>query len=200
MTVRLTLLCAAAGTASREVRFDDDPLDERGLRQAREAAATLPSAGLHYAAPSVRCRQTAEALGLDAEIAPDLRDGDMGGWQGRTLTGITATDPDGLAAWMTDPDAAPHGGESIGTMCGRVAAWLDALPADAGRVLAVTGAAAVRAAVVHALSAPRQAFWRIDVPPLSTVRLTGRLGRWNLRFGPELSAGEKSWRDRAGSL
>ena len=66
-------------------------------------------------------------------------------------------------------------------VCERVAAWLDALPSDAGRVLAVVEQAVARAAVVHALGAPRQAFWRIDVLPLSTVELTGRNGRWNLR-------------------
>jgi broad specificity phosphatase PhoE len=186
MTVRLTLLCAAAGTAAREERFGDDPADERGLRHAKAAAATLPQATRHYAAPSVRCRQTAEALGLAAEAAPALRDADMGAWRGRTLNHVTAADPDGLAAWLTDPAAAPHGGESISELCRRIGAWLDALPADAGRVLAVAGPGAVRAAAVHALSAPHQAFWRIDVPPLSTLRLTGRLGRWNLRLGPHL--------------
>ncbi|MEU0681325.1 MULTISPECIES: histidine phosphatase family protein [Streptomyces] len=80
----------------------------------------------------------------------------------------------------TDPAATPHGGESILDLCGRVAAWLDILQADNGRVLAVAGSAVVRAAVLYALSAPPQAFRRIDVPPLSATRLVGRAGRWNL--------------------
>jgi broad specificity phosphatase PhoE len=182
MTVRLTLLCAAART-ERAVRFADDPLDERALRRAEAAAGTLPPAGTVFTAPSRRCAGTAEALGWEAATAqPALRDLDMGSWYGRTLDEIAATDASGLASWLTDPEAAPHGGESVEQVCDRVAAWLDALPSDAGRMLAVVEQAVARAAVVHALGAPRQAFWRIDVPPLSTVELSGRTGRWNLRM------------------
>ncbi|MGP3984932.1 histidine phosphatase family protein [Streptomyces sp. KR80] len=183
MTVRLTLVAAAASTALREVRFDDDSsLDDRAVRQARDVAAVLPSASLRYSAPSARCRETAAALGLDAVVEPALRDCDMGAWRGRTLDDLAATQPDALAAWTADPAAAPHGGESVLDLCRRVAAWLQGLPDDAGRVLAVTEPSVVRAAVVHALDAPLPAFWRIDVPPLSATRLTGQGGRWNLRL------------------
>ena len=182
MTVRLTFLCAAART-ERAVRFADDALDERALCRAEAAAGTLPQAGTIFTAPSLRCTGTAEALGWETVTAqPALRDLDMGSWYGRTLDEIAATDASGLASWLTDPEAAPHGGESVEQICDRVAAWLDALPSDAGRVLAVVEQAVARAAVVHAIGAPHQAFWRIDVPPLSTVELTGRTGRWNLRM------------------
>lgn len=184
MTVRLTLLCAAAST-ERDVRFGADaPLDERALREARAAAGTLPAVGARYTGPSQRCRQTAQALEWDAvAVEPALRDMDMGSWQGRTLDEVAAGDGAGLAVWMSDPDAAPHGGESVADTCHRVAAWLDSLSADAGRVLAVVEQSVVRAALVHALGAPPRSFWRIDVPPLAAVQLTGRDGRWNLRMG-----------------
>jgi len=183
MTVRLVLLCAAA-RAQRSVRFADDPLDERALREARAVAGTLSSAATLYTAPSQRCTRTAEALGLDgATVQPVLRDLDMGSWSGRALDEVAATDGPGLASWLADPRAAPHGGESVAGLCRRVAEWLDALPSDAGRVLAVVEQAVARAAVVHALGAPHEAFWRVDVSPLTAVRLTGRAGRWNLRMG-----------------
>ena len=108
----------------------------------------------------------------------------MGRWQGRTLDEVAAADGAGLAQWMSDPEAAPHGGESVAQLCARTAAWMDGLPDDAGRVLAVVEQAVARAALLHALGAPRQSFWRIDVPPLSAVQLTGRSGRWNLRIAP----------------
>ncbi|MFE7649382.1 histidine phosphatase family protein [Streptomyces phaeoluteigriseus] len=186
MTVRLTLLCAAA-PAERDVRFGDIPLDERALRQARAVAATvagaLPDGAACRAAPSERCLRTAQALGWDTPVVePSLRDLDMGDWRGRTLDEVAAGDGAGLAVWMTDPGAAPHGGESVADACGRVAAWLDALPPDAGRVLAVVEQAVARAAVLRALDAPLSSFWRVDVPPLSAVHLTGRSGRWNLRM------------------
>ncbi|MFF7176789.1 histidine phosphatase family protein [Streptomyces pseudovenezuelae] len=184
MTVRLTLLCTAAPT-ERDVRFGADaPLDDRALRQARAAAGTLPPTGARHIGPSQRCRQTAQALGWDANtVEPQLRDIDMGSWQGRTLDDVAAGDSAGLAAWMADPQAAPHGGESVADACHRVAVWLDSLPGDTGRVLAVVEQAVARAALVHALEAPPRSFWRVDVPPLTAVQLTGRDGRWNLRMG-----------------
>jgi broad specificity phosphatase PhoE len=185
MTIRLTLLAAAPGPALRAARFDDDqPLDARGLEAARSAAAALPPAAQHhFTAPSLRCRQTADALGIPALVEPALRDLDMGTWRGRALDELADQNPAGLGAWTSDPTAAPHGGESVTELCRRVGAWLDALPPGTGRALTVTEPAVIRAAIVHALAAPPTAFWRIDVLPLSITRLTGRTSRWNLRLG-----------------
>jgi broad specificity phosphatase PhoE len=82
---------------------------------------------------------------------------------------------------MRDPAAAPHGGESLLALLGRVGCWLDAHARDGGRVLAVTHAGPVRAAVVHALGAPPDAFWRLDVAPLSRTVLHAHDGRWTVR-------------------
>ncbi|MCX4481592.1 histidine phosphatase family protein [Streptomyces cellulosae] len=184
MTVRLTLLCAAA-PIEHDLRFGvDTTLDERALWEARGVAGAVPAASSWYTAPSQRCRQTAQALGFAAvAVEPALRDMNMGRWQGRTLGEVAAGDGAALAAWMADPEAAPPDGESVAEVCHRIVAWLDALPAATGRALAVVEQAVARAAVVHALGAPQQSFWRIDVPPLSSYQLTGRDGRWNLRMG-----------------
>ncbi|MET9955427.1 histidine phosphatase family protein [Streptomyces sp. NPDC006339] len=193
MNVRLTLLCAPAAV-ERDVRFGEAPLDERALRRAGEMAAALPRASLHYSAPSERCERTARALRWDVvTVEPALRDMDMGRWAGRTLGEVAERESDGLAAWTTDLEAAPHGGESVSEVCERVAVWLDGLPADAGRVLAVAEQSVVRAAVVGALGMPRALFWRIDVPPLAAVQLTGRNGRWNLRM--EVLSAVRNWEE-----
>jgi len=81
---------------------------------------------------------------------------------------------------MTDPDAAPHGGESLTRFAARVAAWLDEQAADDGRAIAVTHGGVVKAAVVHALGAPLAAFWRIDVAPLALTELHAHEGRWTV--------------------
>lgn len=184
MTIRLALLTPAPGPAVRRARIDDTgPLDEEGRRRARAAADGLPRADRHLSAPSRRCRETAAELGVDAAVEEALRPLDLGSWGGRTLDELAADEPGGLAAWTTDPAAAPHGGESVLELCRRVAEWLDRLPDDTGHALAVADASVARAAVVHALTAPPRAFWRVDIPPLTCVRLTGRAGRWNLRLG-----------------
>ncbi|MET9953672.1 histidine phosphatase family protein [Streptomyces sp. NPDC006339] len=185
MTIRLTLVVAAQ-EAGGDLRFGSTPgapLDPRTLRRVRTFADRLPAFALRYMAPSTRCRDTAAAMGWDGTVVePALRDLDMGSWLGRRLDEVAAGDAEALASWMSDPDAAPHGGESVGDVCGRAAGWLERLPENAGRVGAVVEQALARAAVVCALSAPTASFWRVDVPPLSVVELTGRAGRWNLRM------------------
>ncbi|RKE22981.1 histidine phosphatase family protein [Streptomyces sp. TLI_171] len=188
MTVRVMLVAPALGAELREARFGDErPLTEADLAPAR--ACEAPSAGLRLSAPAPRCRQTAEALGLAAAtVEPALADLDAGAWRGRPLTELASAAPESVAAWLSDPAFAPPGGESVAALCTRVGGWLDALPADSGRVLAVAEPAAVRAAVVHALALPAAAFWRLDVAPLTLTSLVGRAGRWNLSCGSALPA------------
>ncbi|GGV14418.1 phosphoglycerate mutase [Kitasatospora herbaricolor] len=196
MTVRVTLVSAAMGSALREARFDDGgPLEPTGLRQAEQAAGTLPAGGRAYASPSPRCAATAAALGLRAEPAPALAGCAMGRWTGLTLAEVAAAEGGSVAHWLADPAAAPHGGESLLDLFARVAGWLDALALDVtpgggrGPVVAVVEPDVVRAAALHALGVPGPAFWRLDVPPLSVTELTGRSGRWNVRWGRPAGGG-----------
>ncbi|QIY76102.1 histidine phosphatase family protein [Streptomyces sp. RLB1-33] len=189
MSVRLTFMCATAGDTSRNAVFGDGLLSERGLREARIVGATLPPYSLAIRAPSNRCAQVADALGLNATLEPALRDFDYGTWRGRAVGEVTADDPYGYGAWLTDPDAAPHGGESVRQLCRRTANWLSRVPPGTGDALTITEPAIIRAALVHALSAPTTAFWHFDVPPLSTISLTLRGDHWNVRPGPVTSGG-----------
>ncbi|WP_435616301.1 histidine phosphatase family protein [Streptomyces sp. Tue6028] len=134
-------------------------------------------------APSVRGAQTAHAFGVVAAVEPALRDLDLGTWCGRTVDEVAAADPDGFSAWLSDPDAAPHGGESVRRLCRRTARWLNHGAPETGHVVAVAEAAVVRAALVHALALPARAFWHLAVPPLSPVSLTWRGGQWDVRLG-----------------
>jgi broad specificity phosphatase PhoE len=189
MTTRVTLISPARSEASEAVRFDaDSPLSDAGERAAHAAAGSLPTApsARHLVSPDRRCEQTARILGLDAVPAPQAAGCAMGRWRGSTLEEVAAGEPEAVARWLADPDAAPHGGESVGELCARVGKWLDELAAEPGRVVAVVEPDAVRAAVLHALGAPAQGLWRVDVEPLTAVELSGRNGRWNLRTGTRL--------------
>lgn len=175
MTSRVVLIRHAATAATRRAAFPDDDLIE-----------TMPEpvalrADVCLTAPETSCCQTAKALGLTATVEDALRDCDYGDWHGHTLDEVTAAEPIAVTQWLTDPSAAPHGGESTLDLLGRVAAWLDGLPRGHHRIVAVTHAAVIKAAVVHAILATPQSFWRIDVPPLSRTVLSGHPGQWTLR-------------------
>ncbi|MEU5400425.1 histidine phosphatase family protein [Streptomyces sp. NPDC005963] len=185
MTVRVMFVSPAMTADLRQARFGGrSPLDESGTRAATAAADAVPRADLVVRGSSSRCRQTADALGLRAEPVEQLADWHVGSWTGRTLDEVGEADPEGLALWLRDPSAAPHGGESLRQLSARVERWLAALPA--GRVLAVVEPAVVRAATVVALGLASEAFWRLDVGPLTLTELSGRAGRWNLRCGRPL--------------
>ncbi|MEW1776558.1 histidine phosphatase family protein [Streptomyces sp. NPDC086777] len=183
MSIHLTLLCAPGGDAAKVPLLGDAPLDERDLRLAGAARAVLSLRGRAVRTPTVRCSQTAAAVGLVAAPEPMLRDLDVGGWRGRSVGEIAAADPDGFSAWLTDPDAAPHGGESVRGLCRRAADWLGSMASGTGHTVAITEAAVVRAALVQALGMPARSFWHLSVPPLGTVLLTWRDGWWDVRFG-----------------
>jgi broad specificity phosphatase PhoE len=188
--VRITLLAPAVNAALRQVRFDDAPPDAAAVRRARAAAGALPHHDVTFTAPSARCRGTAEALGLDAAVAPELCDLDVGRWRGRSLDEVGREAPEEAAAWLADPAAAPHGGESLLDLVERIGGWLESRAGEDGRVLAVADPAVVRAALVYALDLPPRTFWRLDVAPLTATGLSGRSGRWNLRCGVPLTARE----------
>jgi broad specificity phosphatase PhoE len=181
-TTRLTLVRHAPSDATRRSAFPlDEPLDARGLDEARALAPRLGRFDGAWTSPAARARDTAQALGLDAATAAELDECDFGAWRGRTLAELDDDDPVAVAAWIEDPAAAPHGGESLLALLARVRGWLDARAHDGGRLVAVTHAGPIRAALVCALEAPPHAFWRLDVAPLSRTVLHAHDGRWTVR-------------------
>ncbi len=185
MHIRVTLLAAARSSSVLDVRFDDDrPLDDAGRLEVYRAApqlAGLAAAQLRYCSPTVRCRETCEALGLSTVAQPALRDCDMGRWRGSTLQEVAVREPAAVDGWLADPRAAPHGGESLLAFISRVGGWLDTRPVDGNDwVVAVAEPAVVRAALCYVLRVPPHTYWRIDAQPLSAVAFTGRAGEWCL--------------------
>ncbi|AEY87991.1 hypothetical protein SHJG_2717 [Streptomyces hygroscopicus subsp. jinggangensis 5008] len=182
MTVRLTMLCATTAEGGLGRVFGDGAVSEHRRRELAAMTATLPPYAVALRGPSDRCAQTAEALAVAAAPEYALRDLDHGTWDGRTPEDIAAVDPHGLSVWLTDPDAAPHGGETVRELCRRTAAWLGTLPADTGRFLVITEVSVIRAALVHALSVPVRSFRHLHIPPASAVTLTLRDGLWSTRI------------------
>jgi len=180
--VRLTLICSGITQGMRKHGFPgDEGLEKRSLELAHALRHHLADAGRSFSSPAVRARQTADVLGLEATVRENLRDQGYGMWAGKTLAEIEQDQPEGLAAWLTDPAYAPEGGEPIVGVAERTAAFLDEMRGASGHVIAVTHAAVVRAAILNVLAAPLAAYWRIDTPPLSVTDLRYDGRRWALR-------------------
>jgi len=175
MTTRVELICHAASAATRHTAFPgDEPLPVTGT------AGPLPRIHRALSGPELRCRQTAAMLGLEPEIDERLRECDYGSWRGRTLAELTDAEPDAVHAWLSDPAAAPHGGESIVDLIMRVGAWLDGLPDTRQRIGVITHPSVIRAVLVHVLRAAPESFWRIDIAPLSHTSLAAGRSVWTL--------------------
>jgi broad specificity phosphatase PhoE len=183
MPTRITLICHAATRATRAAAF---PLDEPLEKQPAPASGTVTSlrkVDRCWTSPALCARQTAAALELAPAVDPDLRDCDYGRWAGRRLSDVGAEQPNAIAMWLTDVNAAPHGGESIANVRQRIAAWLDRRIGENGHGVAVTHAAVIRCAILHAIGAPAQSFWHIDIGPLSMTELRHDGSRWRWRAG-----------------
>jgi broad specificity phosphatase PhoE len=176
LATRLTFIAHAATEAQRLAAFPlDEALDEREISKISALGWSAPRAQQVWSGPERRVQQTAKALGLSAAVTGDLRDCDYGEWNGHRLNEVQSLKPEDVAAWLADPGAAPHGGESILELISRVGRWLNAQH-HAGHTLAITHPAVIRGAIVYALDAQPKTFWRVDIEPLSMTDL-----RWNGR-------------------
>lgn len=181
MTIRLTLVCGHTDDVNADTVFGHGAPRDRDPHETGAARPAAPFRPPTVRSPSGCCARTAAALGLETTVEPALRDIDYGTWRGRTMAEVAAADPHGYSAWLTDPDAAPHGGESVRQLCHRAAHWLNSLPHLTGGAVAVVEPTVVKALLVHALSAPARAFWRIEAPPLYIVSLMRRADVWTVR-------------------
>ncbi|BBY45444.1 histidine phosphatase family protein [Mycolicibacterium celeriflavum] len=176
--VRLTLVSHALTDAMSAGRFPtDEPLSPIGHRQV-DASIDLGVADAAFCGPEKRTRQTAELLGLHAEVDGRLADLDCGRWRGDVLGGVRPAD---LAVWLTDPTRAPHGGESVVDLVDRVRDWMESQTTVRRRLVVVTHPAVIRAAILVALDAPAKSFWRIDIAPVSRTVMHFRGHAWTLR-------------------
>lgn len=143
MSRRLLLVRHAPTPATRATAFPrDEPIDAAGRDTAATLRPLIPAGITPVSSPALRCLETAAALGLEPSIEARLAECDFRAWAGRTLAELDAENPGATRAWMLDPAAAPHGGESLLTFHARVGVWLTE---TAGDLVAIThGGAAHR--------------------------------------------------------
>lgn len=159
----------------------DPPLTERGLAQVAASAAEVVARGagdVLVCSPLLRTRQTAQALaaatGLTPVVVEGLEECGFGEWDGLTFAQVQAGWPELMAAWLTDPDVAPPGGESARELYDRVGATLDDLLAKyAGRrVVAAVHVGTIRALMARVLATPMLSMNRMELQPASLTTTT----------------------------
>lgn len=176
MAARLVWLAHAPTTGMRELVFGDDS----GLAH-RELVRRWPERAVScWRGPEPACVESAQALGVVARLDPRLANFDPGSWRGCTFAEVLSRSPTDLSAWLSDPAAAPHGGESLADLVVRVGAFCDQTDWSDGPHLLVVSPLVARAAAVHALGAPAKAIFRVDVAPLQRVTMSRSAGTWRL--------------------
>ena len=132
--------------------------------------------------PEPVAAETAERLGAgDPEVLPDLADADFAAWTDLTLDEVGEREPNALRVWLLDPWVSPHGGESLADLIWRVGQAVDQHPWPEGRSVAVVAPLVARALAVHALGAPPEVIFRVDVGPLGRVLLSRSGDHWRLQ-------------------
>ncbi len=188
---RLTFLCRGATASNRLSRLSsNEPLLSKETERAARLVRLLPAYDAVSSAPEASARETAAFFSAQPAIVEPLRDADYGRWNGRSVAEIAAENPGDFQTWLSDPAAAPHGGESFEEVRGRCLSWLDGQHGLGGHRLAVAHAVILKVVLAHVLDAPLPAIWRTDVEPLGALTLTSNGKRWALRsFGSPLAFG-----------
>ncbi len=128
--------------------------------------------------PVKRTHESAEIIGarLERPVLTDdgLAEMEFGTWDGLTFAEIQERHPDELDRWLGSLDEAPGGGESFRVVEKRVLGSLERLLSEyAGQtVLAVSHVTPIKVLVAHALSAPLEAVYRMEMAPASVTVLS----------------------------
>jgi len=168
-------------------------LTDEGRAQARATADWLAPVAegidVVVSSPVRRTQETAEIiaarLGTTFAVDDGLAEMEFGTWEGLTFGDVRERHPDDLEAWLGSLDAAPGGGESFRTVEKRVLASLERLLGEhAGcTVLAVSHVTPIKVLVAHALGAPLEAVFRMELAPASVTVLSFYAdGRASLRM------------------
>ncbi len=161
---------------------DNPPLSDEGREQIRAVGEWLaPMAeqvGAVVASPVRRTRESADILGdllgVPVSEEPGFAEMEFGHWDGLTFPEVGERHGDELTAWLGSLDAAPLGGESFRVVQERVLAALDRLlAAYAGKtVVLVSHVTPIKTLVAHALDAPLEAVFKMELSPASVTVLS----------------------------
>ena len=161
---------------------DNPGLSDDGRAQIRATADWLAPIGSAVAAvvssPVRRTMESAEilsaVLGHQVAVEPGFAEMEFGAWDGLTFSEVAERDKAGLDSWLGSLDSAPGGGESFRAVQERVLSALDALLArHPGRtVVVVSHVTPIKTLVSHAVGAPLESVFRMELAPASVTVLS----------------------------
>jgi probable phosphoglycerate mutase len=164
----------SGGLASSNPGLSDD-----GRAQVRATAEWLAPIAERVdaviASPVRRTRESAEivaeVLGRPLTEEPGFAEMEFGVWDGMTFGEVAKAHPEGLDAWLGSLDVAPEGGESFRVVEQRVLDGLQrVLDAYAGRtVVVVSHVTPIKTLVAHAVNAPLDSVFRMELSPASVT-------------------------------
>jgi alpha-ribazole phosphatase len=168
----------------------DIPLNEQGREQARKVGARLARYGAValYTSDILRAAQTATIVGemteLQAQAMPNLREIDVGQWEGLTPEELYRRFPEHMAAFDRDPARTVRlGGESYAQLQERALVALNQIhaahPGDAV-VLAVSHGGTIRALLCHIIGLDLGRFGRLWLDNGSLTELRHGAHGWRL--------------------
>lgn len=158
------------------------PLSGAGRQQASRLGRTFQSSGQNagisavQSSPRLRAIQTASAIatqcGLDVEVKPELDEIDFADWNGRAFDELSGN-PE-WNRWNAErSQARPPGGESMAEAQARILSHLSTVrtAGHCARIVMVTHAEIIRAAALHCMALPLDAWPQVDVAPAATVHV-----------------------------
>jgi len=189
--VRTTLVLVRHGVTplTVEKRFSgglasaNPGLSDEGRAQVRATADWLAPlterVDALISSPVRRTRESAdilaERLGLRVEEEPGFAEMEFGAWDGLTFAEVAAAHKSDLDTWIASLDGVPGGdGESFRSVEKRVLGALDrVLEQRAGQtVVVVSHVTPIKTLVAHALRAPLESVFRMELTPASVTVLT----------------------------
>lgn len=188
MTTILLIRHATHGHVGRILtgRMEGVELSSEGQQEASRLGEALRSEGLAavFSSPSLRARQTAEAVasphGLTVEQIDAVAEVNFGTWTGRSFDELD-TDPE----WQNWNDsrgsARVPGGENMAEVQHRAWSWLETMAQrfDEAVIAVVSHCDVIRAVVARVLGLPLDNLLRFDVDTASISRIV--VGDWGAR-------------------
>ncbi|SFO14224.1 histidine phosphatase family protein [Proteiniclasticum ruminis] len=165
-------------TQKRLQGWMNSPLTERGIAQGKmlHEAVKMYNIEKIYTSPSERAAKTALAakghLPLEVEFLEELKEMNMGDWEGKTLEEIRAKEPDNFENYWNKPHLfQKNSGENFDEILGRAQKALDIITKNhpSGNILIVTHGVTLKALMSQFSPEGFIEFWKKPVVEQASI-------------------------------